>query len=249
MVRRVLATLLCCCLGLIAADARADAEELQIHLITMGPGDHLYTRGGHAALMVAHVRDGVPQHTQVYNYGDTYWDDPWMVWNFLRGRLVFFLSTSYDLASTVDKYGFQQSRSVFRQRVNLSPAQAKEIAHRLAEEVKPANREYVLHHMKSVCSTKVLDMLDGVLGGQIQAELEPKTGPMSAREYQEFGFSGHHLAAAAGDLFLGRMHDPKLDGFKTAAVPWHMREHLQQIMVPNPAGSGDPVQLLGAPVA
>ncbi len=249
MVPRLLAWLLCCALALVASTGAADESEVQIHLITMGPGDHLYTRGGHAALMVARLRNGVPESTEIYNYGDTNWDDPWMVWNFLRGRLVFFLSSSGDLATTVEKYGIGQGRSVYRQRVNLSPQQAREMAERLAEGIKPGQREYLLHHMRAVCSTKVLDMLDGTLGGIIQTQLEPQTGPQTAREYQEFGFSGHHLAAVAADLFLGRMHDHRLDGFKTAAVPWHMRDDLQQIMVPNPTGAGEPVPLVEPPVA
>ena len=35
--------------------ALGSAPSAEVHLLTMGPGDHLYTRGGHAALMV--VRD------------------------------------------------------------------------------------------------------------------------------------------------------------------------------------------------
>jgi len=35
---------------------RAGATETQVHLITMGPGEHMFTRAGHAAVMDAYSR-------------------------------------------------------------------------------------------------------------------------------------------------------------------------------------------------
>jgi len=57
--RRIL-TLIAVTLALLLFEARAlsATSEVQIHLITMGPGDDLYTRGGHAAIMVARIEDG-----------------------------------------------------------------------------------------------------------------------------------------------------------------------------------------------
>jgi hypothetical protein len=83
--------------------ALARAAELQIHLLVMGPGDHLYTRGGHAAIMVAQMEGSELVESTVYNYGDTDWDDPWLVPHFLRGDLTFFLSDTGDLLSTLEE--------------------------------------------------------------------------------------------------------------------------------------------------
>ena len=63
----------------------AGATEIQIHLLTMGPGDHIFTRAGHAALMVAEVEDGAPRRTTIYNYGETDWDNPLLVPQFHHG--------------------------------------------------------------------------------------------------------------------------------------------------------------------
>ena len=104
--------------------SRAGAPESEIDLLVMGPGDHLYTRGGHAALMVAEIEDGELVRSTVYNYGDTDWEDPLLVPHFLRGNLTFFLSDTGSIESTLQEYGVKQGREITRQRLNLSAEQA-----------------------------------------------------------------------------------------------------------------------------
>jgi hypothetical protein len=245
----------CLFLALVAAlllapkTSRAGDAETQIHLITMGPGDHLYTRGGHAALMVAQVEDGVPRRTTIYNYGDTDWDNPFLVPQFLRGNLIFFLTESDSLLQTVNEYGVRQGRTVFRQRLNLSPEQAAEVAKRLKEGIAVGKREYVFHHIRALCSTRITDLLDDVLQGRVRAELASQPGPRTGRDFHEVIFSGHYLTSIAADLFLGRIHDHVLNKYETMASPEHMSEYLQKIMVPAPSGAKEMVPLADPPVA
>lgn len=227
----------------------AAPPEIQIHLITIGPSDHLYTRGGHAALMVAQVQDGTPIHTAVYNYGDTNWDDPFLVPHFLRGNLIFFLSQSGSLLETVNEYGARQGREVYRQHLNLSPEQAAEVAKRLKEGTAVGKREYIFHHMSSLCSTRIMDLLDDVLKGRLRAELAPSPGPDTGRHYQQVIFGGDYLASIGGDLFLGRPHDRVLNKYQSTASPEHMRSYLQTIMLPAPLGAQERVPLADPPVA
>ncbi|MEZ4297081.1 MAG: DUF4105 domain-containing protein [Polyangiaceae bacterium] len=229
----ILATLL-----VFATPARAAEPEVQIHLLVMGPGEHLYTRGGHAALMVLELEDGEPVRNKVYNYGDTEWEDPLLVPNFLRGKLVFFLSDSGELLPTLEEYGVKQGREVTRQRLNLTPAQAREVARRLQEGVVPGKREYIFHHVHALCSTRIMDLLDDVLGGALRAQLGGIPGPETARYYQEVVFSGSPLASIGGDLFLGRLHERVLDRYESTAYPPHMSAYLQTVLVPAADGTG-----------
>lgn len=243
-------------LPLFAASASAFAEdsppkEYQIHLITMGPGDHLYTRGGHAALMVAELENKQPKRTTIYNYGDTDWDNPYLIPQFLRGNLVFFLTENDSLMATVNEYGVRQARDVYRQRLFLSKEQAAEMARRLHEGSAVGKREYIFHHVHALCSTRINDILDDVLGGKLRAELASKPGPHTARYYQDVIFSRHVITAIAGDLLLGRLHDERvLNQYESMASPELMRAYFQTIMVPNPDG-GEPalVPLTEPPVA
>lgn len=224
--------------------ARAEEPDVQIHLLVMGPGEHLYTRGGHAALLVVEVEGGAPARSHVYNFGDTAWDDPLLIPNFLKGSLVFFLTDSGELVPTLEEYGVRQGREVTRQKLHLTKAQAKEVARRLREGEAPGKREYVFHHVHALCSTKIMDLLDDVLGGQLRRDLSGP-GPETARHYQEVVFSGSPLASIAGDLLLGRLHDRVLNRYESTAYPPLLSAYLQTVLVPS--ASGDALRPLAGP--
>ncbi|MBN2499081.1 MAG: DUF4105 domain-containing protein [Deltaproteobacteria bacterium] len=215
--------------------------------MTMGPGDHLYTRGGHAALtVVEHLPDGSARDA-VYNYGDTDWQDPDLVWNFLRGKLIFFVSSSGGVRETVGLYGIQQNRSIYHQRLALSDAQARDLAKRLEQAVLPANRSYVYHHLERICTTKARDLIDEVVGGAIRAQLSPRPFDRSIRQLGHEGFEGHDLEGVAADLFIGRLHDRPIDLHYATFLPEVLRQAMQEVRVPDPAGTGKRVPLAGPP--
>lgn len=64
-----------------------------IELYTMGQGDLVFEKFGHAALCVTHTLGR--RRTTCYNYGTTDFDDivP-LFWGFVRGRSEFWVSTS-----------------------------------------------------------------------------------------------------------------------------------------------------------
>ncbi len=234
---------------LSASTAFAASTSYEIHLITMGPGDHLYTRGGHAALMVAELEDKKPKLTTIYNYGDTDWDNPWLVTQFLRGNLIFFLSQNNSLMETVNDYGVRQARTVFRQKLNLSPIQSAELAKRLQEGSVPGQREYIFHHSRSLCSTRINDLLDHLLKGKLREQLASQSGPQTSRFYQDQIFGRHYITAIAGDLFTGRLHDHILNKYESMASPELMRSYYQEIMLPDPiTGEPNKVPLADPPV-
>lgn len=228
--------------------SRAGTPEIEVDLLVMGPGDHLYTRGGHAALMVAEIEDGELVRSTVYNYGDTDWEDPMLVPRFLRGDLTFFLSDTGSIESTLQEYGVRQGREITRQRLNLTAAQAAEVANRLREGLSPGKREYTFHHVHALCSTKIMDLLDDVMGGALRAELAGQPGPSTGRHYQDLIFSESLLAVIAGDLFIGRQHDRVLDKWESTASPEHMRDYLQSIFVPRAPGASEKVPFAETPV-
>jgi hypothetical protein len=59
-----------------------------VELYTMGQGDLMFEKFGHAALCIRYARQ--PRRTRCYNYGTTDFDSvvP-LIWGFLRGRSLF----------------------------------------------------------------------------------------------------------------------------------------------------------------
>ena len=223
----------------------ASIDRTEIHLITMGPGEHVFTRGGHAALMVAQFRAGRPAHNAIYDFGNTDWDDPWLMFRFVKGDLVFFLKHSGDFASMVDDYGSRQARWVARQRLNLSDSQVKQLAQILEEGVAPERRNYVFHHVDAACGSKIVTLLNELLNGSIRAQLDTMPGTnRSWRSHYNWGFSGYKLVSMGSDLLLGRRHDVPLDRYTASFAPYDTGRFLADVKVPDPSGSGAQISLV-----
>lgn len=243
MTRLLLA--LICSAPLVDSEPAAQSA-VDIHLITIGPGAHLYTSGGHSAIMIATTEGGVPE-TEVYNYGDAQFSDTSFVLDFVRGNITFFLSRSGDLTDTVNEYGVRQARDVFMQRLNLTERQKAAIITRLNDTIQPSKRNYRFHHLHALCSSKIRDLLDDVTGGAVAGQLKGNPDPYSVRHYQQWAFSGHWAASLGSALFMGRLHDRPTDKWTAAYIPSRMSEVLREVRVPDPDGTSGTVPLAEAP--
>ena len=70
--------------------AQQDSCHLQISLLTVMPGEELYSTFGHSALRIT---DTVSHQDIVYNYGTFDFGDPDFYTKFVRGKLMYYLST------------------------------------------------------------------------------------------------------------------------------------------------------------
>ena len=226
----------------------AEDSRLEVHLLTMGPGDHLYTRGGHAALNVMEIHADGRRESRVYNYGDTSWEQGQIAIKWMTGRLIFFLSASGTIQDTVARYGRGQDRTLYSQQLALTQAQARDLVARLQHDIQPEFREYAYHHLEAVCTTKARDLLDEVLEGAIREQLESSRDPLTPRDHQEEGTWGADLVALASGLLIGRSHDRPYDKYYMAFLPARMRTFLREVRVPDPAGGAVDVPLAGPPL-
>src|SRR5690349_5216677 len=149
--------------------ASPPGSNLQIFVMTMGPGAEVWERFGHNAIW---VRDTVQHRDLVYNYGTFDFHDPNLVPRFAMGRPVYWLGVG-DLEGTLREYAARQ-RSVDVQELDLPPIKRAEIALRLAENARPEQREYVYDYYRDNCSTRVRDVLDDALGGALRRATEGK---------------------------------------------------------------------------
>jgi hypothetical protein len=63
-------------------------DELSIHVLTFGPGDHPFFKFGHNAILIHQPQDA----GAVFNFGTFAFDTPGLIRKFLRGRLHYWLS-------------------------------------------------------------------------------------------------------------------------------------------------------------
>jgi hypothetical protein len=137
----------------------------RVSVLTMGPGDHPFTRFGHNALLLEWNPGSHPQ-TAVYNFGTFRFDGLQGVRDFMAGRFRYWLSVS-NLDHTMHAYAANR-RSLTAQELELSEAERAELYRALIENALPEHRYYDYDYYRDNCSTRVRDVLDSLLAGSLQ---------------------------------------------------------------------------------
>jgi len=195
-------------------DARADqTEPPKVSVLTMGPGDALFTRFGHAAICV----DGT-----CWNYGTADFSDPVRLgWQVLRGRAMFWVATSKE-DEMVELYQ-SRGRAVWKQDLTLSDEVAEGIRDHLVDILfDDKDRRFAYHHFRDNCTTRVRDVLNRATKGQLQAEDAPDQP--SLREIVRTGFAGDLGLLLVGELILGRAGDRPTTRWQAMFLPSVLRE-------------------------
>jgi hypothetical protein len=244
------APLLLCLLGLLlmAAPARADAppwgtgeskgEDLVISLVTFSPGDDVASWWGHGSLV---VEDRRLQHQRLYNYGMFSFDSA-MLGRYAMGRLEFWVAEA-GAARTYRAYK-SLNRDVRIQELNLTPEQRVEVAHLLAENVKPENRHYLYHHYNDNCVTRLRDMIDRATGGQFrQAASAP--GRMTLREHTRRYTAVSAPMSLLLDFLMNDEIDRPVTRWEEAFLPDELEKQVAEFQVTGADGQKAPLVARG----
>jgi hypothetical protein len=224
------AALLVAIVVLVAPErARADSPPPRISLLTMGPGNSLFTMFGHDALLVERV--GMP--SLVYNFG-MYTPESITPPRVLSGRLRYYLSVEH-YGATLAQYR-RERRSVLLQRLTLEPAAAGRLAAALSENSKPANAAYRYDYAADNCTTRVRDALDRALDGLLRRSLAG-TVPTTYRDHALRMSAGDLRVYLAFDLGLGSPADRPLSTWEDAYLPDRLAQAVRSVKL----ASGEPL--------
>lgn len=196
-------------------------DEIQVDLYTMGAGDQLFSAWGHAALCIT---DRFTPQGRCYNYGTTDFQDPWLMWNFLRGKALFYVSQG-TLPRMLKTYAYFD-RTVYRQRLPLSREKAAEAARILSTDVRPENRDYLYDHLLDNCSTRLRDHINLLTDGA----LEPTKTEVDRnfRDAIRPGFSRITPLIAASEILVGRSVDEPIHRWEQMFHPDILREEVDK---------------------
>jgi hypothetical protein len=214
---------------LAALPAGAAPPPPRVSLLTMGPGNALFTMFGHDALLVE--REGLP--SLVYNFG-MYTPESITPPRVLSGHLRYFLNVEH-YSATLAQYRREQ-RSVILQRLSLEPPAAERLAAALSENSKPENAAYRYDYAYDNCTTRVRDALDRALDGGLRRSLRASVATTYRDHALRLGAS--HLGVyLAFDLGLGAPADRPLSGWDDAYLPDRLAEAVRRVKLP----SGQPL--------
>jgi len=229
-------------LGLVPA-ARADVvhasgAELEVALVTYGPGETYWERFGHDAI---ELRDTVSGQSINFNYGVFDFSEANFFLNFARGRMHYLMDAA---PSAVDESFYVDSgRSVTRQVLALDADQAAALRDFLLWNLRPENAGYNYDYYTDNCSTRVRDALDRALGGVLSAQLKSRPGGMTYRQQTARLMSSQSWLMLLMDLGLGPYADQPLDAWQESFLPEVQQQQLRHVRIDTGNGSTQPLLL------
>jgi hypothetical protein len=196
----------------------------RIGVMTMQPGEIFWERFGHNAIVVDDPARGEPVS---YNFGFFDLDEPGFFGRFIHGDMQYQLA-ALPLRQDLSYYR-EVGRGVDLQWLDLTPAQATELADALAENAKPENARYRYDYFTDNCSTRVRDALDRALGGRLQQQLSARSQGNTYRS------EAVRLASPASwmwlgfDIGLGPYADRPLSRWQEAFIPMRLAASLREM--------------------
>ena len=198
----------------------------KVALVTFGPGPLYWERFGHNAIIIDDPAAGT---RMAYNYGVFDFQEERFLLNFARGHMHYSLGAEpldVDLATYVT-----EGRSVTVQMLNLTPAQARQLAAFLAWNAQPQNAVYRYDYFVNNCSTKVRDALNQVLGGALERQLARRRAPHTYRFDAVRLISPDFWLALGMDMGLGPNSDGPLSLWQESFVPMVLSRALHDVVV------------------
>lgn len=192
----------------------------RIGVLTIGPGSEYWSRFGHNAIIV----DSGSGPALSYNYGYFDFEQPNFLLRFVQGRMLYTLAQS-----TLDRELAQyaaEGRSVQLQWLRMTPGQRRQVADYLAWNARPENAEYRYDYFLANCSTRVRDVLDKALSGELRRQGGTRSRGMSYRS-EAMRLSAEVPWMLGGiHLLLGRRADQPLSRWEESFAPAHFAELL-----------------------
>ncbi len=204
-----------------------------ISVITFGPGDHIFSKFGHDAFWVHDPSKPPSQRDRIYNYGTFRFDSPWLIFDFLKGNLNYWLSVS-TLQRTVAAYR-AADRSIVSQRLQLEPEAAREMVEFLDRNARPENKYYRYDYYRNNCSTKLRDLIDRSVGGALSSGGKRQPARLTYREHTRRLTQESPALFFALDLALGPLIDHPVTRWDEAFLPSQLEGLLADV-----SASGSP---------
>lgn len=197
MGRKYFVLLFCLLSSAAAAQTQKLSPKAEIYLLTISPGEELYSSFGHSTLLIEDYQNNI---SEMYNYGSFDFNTDNFYIKFLRGTLPYQL-TKNDMNLALS-YWTSENRLVTKQRLRMSLEHKQKIYELIEENYRPENRTYQYKFFYDNCSTRIRDLIVNVMGDSIKLS-KTFNGDQSYRDWIET-YAGHKAVADFGmDIAIG----------------------------------------------
>ena len=198
-----------------------DLDQVDVYLGTKNIGFPIYSKYGHT---IVRILDRSNVTDIGYNWGTFDFDDPAFIPNFLRGYLIYYMSFGpwrHEVAMSK-----LERQTMWMEHVNLTKTQKKRLIDRIFWQARPENIHYPYFFFYDNCSTRVRDLFDLAVEGQIKARSAIR---MSGATYRDRVMEHNQSApffAMGQDIILNSEPDKQMSEWDDMFIPGRLREYL-----------------------
>jgi hypothetical protein len=212
------------------------SRELQVFLMTFGPGRQVWERFGHNAIW---IHDPADSTDLAYNYGLFDFHQQNFLLRFARGQMWYWMA-GFPAAAYVAQYE-RDNRSIWVQELELPPRAKVQLQEFLRWNAEPEHRYYHYDYYRDNCSTRVRDAIDRVLNGAIRRQTDTVPAGTTYRFHTQRLTANDPLIFTALLAALGPGVDRPITAWDEMFLPLKMRSWVRTVSVPGPDGRSLPL--------
>jgi hypothetical protein len=175
------------------------SPQAQVSLITIAPGQDLYSVFGHSSIWIQDPVNGVDR---VYSYGTFDFNTDYFYLKFLKGTLPYTISVN-SMPTILDYYGQVEHRTVNMQVLHLSQAEKNSLFNALETNLLPENREYSYKFFYDNCATRIRDKVEAITGKAYAWDSYKHIQGKSYRDWMNVYLNANSWEALGMNLALG----------------------------------------------
>ena len=192
-----------------------DTSHIRISLLTCTPGDELYSTFGHSAVRLT---DSSSTQDIVFNYGTFNFDDKGFYVKFIRGKLLYYVSTVY-FSDFKEEYQ-STNRGITEQVLNLSAEEKIALQHFLYQNAKEENKYYKYDFFFDNCTTRLRDIIiQNKKTHPVLAAVMPGSTTFRQAIHQYLDKNGKAWSKLGIDILLGAPTDAVMTTAQSQFLP------------------------------
>jgi Domain of unknown function (DUF4105) len=209
--------------------SQIDSCNLRISLLTCSPGEELYSTFGHSAFRVT---DSVSNSDIVYNYGTFNFDEPGFYTKFIRGKLLYYLSTE-DFEDFIYSYQLEK-RGITEQVLNLTCAEKYNMLLLLQTNLMGQNRFYKYDFTFDNCTTRLRDLVEKTTSSQVHfRDVLQKKATFRNLIHKYLDYNDKQWSKLGIDLLLGSRLDKEMKPREVMFLPDYLMKAFDSATIGN----------------
>ena len=210
-------------LKLFGLFAQKKSDQIYISLLTVSPGNELYSSFGHSAIRIQNDSIG---YDYVFNYGVFDFGTPNFYLKFIRGKLNYMLGVShFDLFS---RHYRETNRGIIENEMLLNSKQKQQLITFLFTNSLPENREYKYDFFYDNCATRIRDAIENEFTKDLEIPKVETENNLTLRKLVKKYLKEKKWSEFGIDLALGQPADAPANFENMMFLPDYLQAHLSE---------------------